>query len=154
MSAAGYTFTTEGAQPLAAATAETVVNAISATNDTLMCVEFGISFDGVTSSAVPVLVELCHSTQAGGGTSSTATINQIRGATRTAGFTAQRQYTVEPTVLTVLKSWLIPAFNGSLVMQFPLGREPEQNTTVDGLLLRATAPAVVNCRAYMEIEEG
>lgn len=151
---AGYSFTTEGAQALAAATAETMVNAINAANGLIRLVEFGVSFDGVSSSAVPVLVELCSSTQAGAGTSSSATIRQLRGPTRTVQFTAERQYTVEPTVITVLKEWLVPAFNGLLVIQFPLGREPEQTITLDGLLIRATAPATVNGRAYMEIEEG
>ena len=113
-----------------------------------------MSFDGVTATAVPVLVELCHCTQAVAGTSSSATITQIRGQTRTVQGTAQRQYTVEPTVITVLKPYLVRADGGLLVIQFPLGREPEQGVTLDGLLIRATAPATVNGRAGMEIEEG
>ena len=151
---AGYVITTEGAQPLTAATAETMLNFINAANSKLLLVEFSVSFDGVTATAVPVLVELCHSTQAGAGTSSSATIRQIRGATRTVQGTAERQYTVEPTVITVLKEWLVRPDGGLLHLQFPLGREPEQNTTLDGLLLRATAPATVNARASMEVENG
>ena len=151
---AGYVITTEGAQPLAAATAETMLNFINAANSTLLLVEFSVSFDGVTASAIPVLVELGHCTQAGAGTSSSATIRQIRGATRTVQGTAQRQYTVEPTVITVLKEWLVRPDGGLLHLQFPLGREPQQNTTLDGLVLRATAPATVNVRAGMEVENG
>ena len=54
----------------------------------------------------------------------------------------------------MLKDWLVRPDGGLPHLQFPLGREPEQNTTLDGLLVRATAPAVVNARASMEIENG
>jgi hypothetical protein len=153
--AAGYVVSTIGSLALAAATAKTILNVIAATNGLLRIVEFSVSFDGVTASAVPAAVELCYSTQAGAGTPGTApTINQMRGATRTVQATAQQNYSAEPSVLTVWKHWLVPVYNGLLVVQFPLGREPEETVTADGLLLRVTAPAVVNCRAYFEFEEG
>ena len=151
---AGYTIDTEGAEALAAATAETVLNFINAANGKFVLVEFEISFDGITATAVPVLVELCSSTQAVAGTSSAATVKQIRGATRTVQGTARHSYTAEPTVLTVLKSWFVRADGGLFAKQYPLGREPEQAVTSDGLLLRCNAPATVNVRASMEIEEG
>ncbi len=152
--AAGYTFTTEGAEALAAATAETILNLINAANSLVRLIEFGISFDGVTATAVPVLVELMNSTQATAGTSSSATIRQLRGPTRTVQASAAHSYTVEPTVLTGLREWLVRPDGGLLIIQFPLGREPEQVTTADGFPIRATAPAIVNVRGYMEFEEG
>jgi len=151
---AGYTIDTEGAEALAAATAETILNWVNAANGKIMLVEFEISFDGVDATAVPVLVELCSSTQATAGTSSAAAIKQIRGATRTVQATGRHSYTAEPTTLTVLKSYFVRADGGLFVKQYPLGREPEQGVTLDGLLLRCTAPAVVNVRASMEVEEG
>jgi hypothetical protein len=131
MSVPGYVIETAGSIALAAATAKTILNVINGTNTITRLCEFGVSFDGVTPTAVPVVVELCYSTQALG----------------------SRNYTAEPTALTVWKRWLVPAFNGSMVLPFPLGREPEQIVTADGLALRCTAPAIVNVQAYLEFEE-
>lgn len=150
---AGYVAVSR-AQALAAATAETMVNIINAANSLVRVVEFGVSFDGVTATAVPVQVDLCLSTQAGAGTAAGSTITQIRGATRTVQATAGTGYTAEPTVLTVIKTWYVRADGGLFVMQFPLGREPMQSTTADGICVRATAPAGVNADCYIEFEEG
>ena len=57
--------------------AKTVILAISAANSGLLVVEFGISFDGVTASAVPALVELVSSTQAGAGTPATTPTDKV-----------------------------------------------------------------------------
>lgn len=157
MATPGYTVTTgTAAIALAAATAKTLIDLLAAANDYPTVVEFGVSFDGVTPSAVPVLVELCHSTEGAAGTSTGGTIRQVRGPRATANITAGVNYTVEPTTLTVLKHWLVPPTSG-MVMQFPLGREPEGIVTAatagKGLCLRVTAPAIVNVRAYIEYEE-
>jgi hypothetical protein len=156
MAAPGYAIETAGAIALVAATPKTVLNIINGTNALVRMTGFSVSFDGVTSSAVPVLVEIGASTQATAGTPTggTFTPTQVRGPTRTCQATGGRNYSVEPTVITAWFPFLVPAFNGLLVMQFPLGREPEQIVTADGLLLRCTAPAAVNCRAWMEFEEG
>ena len=153
--AAGYVVATIGSLALAAATAKTVLSLITAANALTRIVELYVGFDGVTATAIPPTVELCYSTQAGAGTpGTTPTIVQIRGATRTVQATGAQNYSAEPTVLTVWKSWLIPAYNGSLLIQAPLGREPEQIVTADALCIRVTAAAIVNCRAYIEFEEG
>jgi len=151
---ARYTVESNGDIALSAATAKTILNWISGSNALSRVVELSVSFDGVTSTAEPVTVELCSSTQATAGTSTSHTIAQSGGPTRTAQGTAQRNYTAEPTVLTVLKRWLIRADGGLLLIQFPLGREPEQITTADGLCVRCTAPATVNAQGYLEVEEG
>ena len=150
---AGYTVESNGDIALVAATAKTILNAINAANALLRIVEFGVSFDGVAAAAEPVTVELCSSTQATAGTSTSHTIVQIRGPTRTVQGTAQRAYTAEPTVITVLKRWLVHPQTG-IVLQFPLGREPEQVVTADGLVIRCTAPATLNAQGYIEFEEG
>ena len=154
MATPGYTVASAGNIALTAATAKTVLNIINASNSLIRIVEIGVSFDGVTSTAVPVVVELCKSTQAGAGTSTSHTIVQGRGPTRTVQATAARNYTAEPTVLTAYKRWLVPAFMGLVVIQFPLGREPEIITSANAYALRCTAPAAVNFQGYMEFEEG
>lgn len=152
MSETGYTIETNGAVALAAATAKTVLNVIGVANATFQITEFAISFDGASSTAVPVLVELCRSTQATAGTSTAATVHQGRGPTRTAQCSGAVNYTAEPTVLTTYRRWLVHPQAG-MVMQFPLGREPDQSGAA-GLALRVTAPAAVNCQGHIEFEEG
>jgi hypothetical protein len=156
MATPGYVIETTGDIALTAATAKTILNVVNGTNALIRLVEFSVSFDGVTATAEPVVVELCGSTQATAGapTGGTITLTQIRGPVRTAQSTGRRNYTAEPTVLTVWKRWLVSAFGGLLVLQFPLGREPEMITTVAGMCLRCTAPAAVNAQAYLEVEEG
>jgi len=152
---AGYVVAGVGNMALSAATAKTIVNVINSANGLIRLTEISASFDGVTATAVPVAVELCSSTQATAGTPGTSpTPRQIYGPTRAALSTAAEDYTSEPTVLTVLKTWFIRADGGVFVLQSPLGRETEQSVTVDGLLLRCTAPAAVNARGYIEFEEG
>ena len=151
--AAGYVAETTGDVALTAATAKTVLSVLNAANSLIRIVELSVSFDGTSATAEPVTVELCSSTEAGAGTSTAHTIVQCRGATRTVQATAKRNFTAEPTTLTVLKRWLVHPQTG-ITVQFPLGREPEQVTTADALCIRCTAPAGVNAQAGIEFEEG
>lgn len=151
--AARYTVESNGNIALVAATAKTCLSFIAASNALFRVIEIAVSFDGTSSSAVPVLVELCYSTQAGAGTSTSHTIAQTGGPTRTVQGTAARNYSAEPTALTTWKRWLIHPQTG-FAMQYPLGREPEEVVTADAICLRLTAPANVNMQGYMEVEEG
>lgn len=150
---AGYTVETNGDIALTAATAKTIMSVINAANGLIRLCELSVSFDGTSGSAEPVTVELCSSTEGGAGTATSHTIAQIRGATRAVQATAKRNFTAEPTTLTVLKRWLVHPQTG-IVVQFPLGREPEQVTTADALCVRCTAPANVNAQGCLEFEEG
>lgn len=119
--------------------------------------EAAVSFDGVTASAIPVYMELCQSTQAGAGTGGTApTIAQVRGvATGGQAPTASGSHSVEPTVLTRIRSWYVTPNGGLLVYPLPLGREVECHSsggTIKALALRSTPAAAVNLQAYMEVE--
>ncbi|GAA1015856.1 hypothetical protein Aple_010560 [Acrocarpospora pleiomorpha] len=148
-----YTVETNGDIALTAATAKTVLSYIAGSNAPMRVIEMELGFDGVNTTGEPVTVELCKSTEAGAGTATSHTILQSGGPTRTAQGTAKRNFTAEPTVLTVIKRWLVHPQTGR-TWQFPLGREPEQNTGAQALVLRCTAPANVNCQGYMEVEEG
>lgn len=153
--AAGYVVAGVGDMALSAATAKTVVSVINAANALIRLTEISVSFDGISSTAEPILVELCSSTQATAGTpGSSPTPTQIYGPTRTVQAAGAEDYSAEPTVISVLKPWLIRADGGLLIIQSPLGREAEQTTTADALLIRCTAPATVNAVAYIEFEEG
>lgn len=141
----------------APAAVHTFMMAIAPAGHGLSLVEFGVSFDGVTSSAIPVLVELVSSTQAGAGTAGVSTvITQIRGrATSGSAPTFGGNYTAEPTTLVALKRWYVPAFMGLFVYQAPLGREAETDSsggTIKAIGIRITPPATVNAVGYMEVE--
>ena len=155
--AAGFTVATAAATALVAATAKTLVNIIAGANRQCIFCEVSNSFDGVTASAVPVLVELVESTQAGAGTPGTSPTPRLIRGLGAALATAAESYSAEPTVLTQAKQWLVTPNGGLLVVQFPLGREPQTNVsgsaTILAMGLRDTAPAIVNARAYIEFEE-
>jgi hypothetical protein len=145
---------TEGEVALAAAaTAKSILNAIAATGKVLRITELGISLDATPTE--PVLVELCRSTQATAGTSTAVTPRQSGGnPNATVGATAAKNYSAEPTVLTPIREWTL-ADKAPLVIQFPLGREPE-SLDGDGLVLRLTNPTGTSpsARAYIEFCEG
>ncbi|MFI6299538.1 hypothetical protein ACIBEJ_48645 [Nonomuraea sp. NPDC050790] len=147
-----YAIDTQGDVALVAATAKTVLNVVAATGSGLKVVELSVTFDGTSVTAEPVTVELTRSTQATAGTSTATTPAQVSGASRAALASGARAYTAEPTVVSVVKRWLVHPQAG-LVLQFPLGREPQQNTAGQAMGLRCTAPAGVNCQAYMEWTE-
>ena len=144
--------------PFSAATgAKTFMMAIAPAGHGLALVEFSISTDGVTSSAVPMRVDIVQSTQATAGTSGvTPTITQIRGrGTGGSAPTGGGNYTAEPTVLTIVKTFYVPQFMGILPFQLPLGREIECDSsagTIKALGIRVNTSATVNILGYMEVE--
>jgi hypothetical protein len=152
MASTGYVVNT-GTIALAAATAKTCLNVIAPAQFGLCLVGFEISFDGVTASAVPVLVEIAMCSQAGAGTpaGSPPTPVQIRGQTVAHGCTIGHNYSAEPTVITPSYDWWIDPNKGVLDRLWPLGREFEQNPS-KGIAVRCTAPATVNVRVSMEWE--
>lgn len=147
---------------LTAATAKTIMYLIAGSNNQPAMTETCISFDGVTSSAVPVLVEFCMGTAATNSTpgtgSTTFTPVQLRGwPAQSSAHSGANACTSEPTVLTVIKPYLITPYGGVLFVQSPMGREPTgivtASTMAKMLAWRCTAPAGVNTRGYMEFEE-
>ena len=154
MAKAGYSIVTGGAVALSAATAKSVLGVKSHANFGLDLKKFKVGFDGVTASAVPVLVELCYATFATNspGTASTSvTPAQIYGRSVTVGATAAKTWTTEPTVLTVVQEWLLSPNGGLVMYDFPLGDTPDSAVS-EGFVIRCTAPAIVSVRASMEFE--
>src|SRR4051812_21548937 len=119
MPKAGYT-ATSGSVALAAATAKTVLNIIAPAQFGIDLRSIEIAFDGVTASNVPVLVEICSSTQgAAGTTGSTPTVNQVYGRAITAGFTAGAAYSAEPTTLTAIDAFTLSPNGGLVIRDWP-----------------------------------
>ena len=154
MSKAGYSAPAAAAVALVAATAKSVVGVKGHSAFGVDWTKYRLSFDGATSTAVPVLVELCYATFATNspGTASTSiTINQTYGRATAAGFTAAYNWTTEPTVLTVLDAFTVPAFNGTVVYDAPFGTSADSAVS-EGFVIRCTAPANVNCRPTLWFE--
>lgn len=154
MAAVGYSCTTEGTVALSAATAKTIIGVRAHANSGLQLKGFEVAFDGVTASAVPVLVEVCYCTFGANppGTNSTSTTpRQNHGRSLTAGFTSGKNWTTEPTTLTVLKEILMAPDKGLISFQYPLGQEPDCALS-EGFAIRCNAPATVNVRATMNVE--
>lgn len=157
MAKAGYTVSTSAAVALSAATAKTALMVISPAQFGIDLIKFRVSFDGVTASAVPALVEVVRSTNASNSTpgtantSETSNIVQAYGRAITTGFTAFSASTSEPTVLTVVERFLLTPTGGTLVYDSPLGTSFEADVSA-GLGIRLTAPATVNarCSAWFE----
>lgn len=151
MPKAGYT-ATSGSVSLAAATAKTVLNIIAPATFGIDLRSIAISFDGVTASNVPVLVELCSSTQGVAGTVGTSpTVQQGYGRAITAGFTAGAGYSAEPTTLTTIDAWTLSPNGGLVIRDWPLGEGFDQDVS-KALAVRLTAPATVNSRVTMKFE--
>lgn len=143
----------------AASGAKTVLNIIAGANQPIAIVEWGVSFDGVTSSAVPATVNLCQSTQATTGTpgASAPAVVQLNGRAITAQFTTAHNYTAEPTALTVIEQVFVPQYMGIYVKQYPLGQEPDTDLsggTVKALAIRVNTSATVNVLAYAKVTIG
>ena len=105
-------------------TGKTAVMIIASATIPFKIIEIGASVD---SGSGRCFVELVESTQAGAGTSTGTghkqTGDYTAGTDGTPESTYGREYSAEPTTLTVLKHWWFPN-PGPFVIQFPLGREP------------------------------
>lgn len=155
MAKAGYSIVTGAAVALSAATAKTILFATAAAQFGMDLKKISVAFDGVTASAVPVLVEVMRSTAASNSTpgtgNSSGTVNQIYGRTITAGFVGGYACTSEPTVLTVCRSFLLTPNGGVVIYDFPLGDTLDCDVS-NGFAIRCTAPATVNVRGDMVFE--
>lgn len=153
MTAPLYKCSTEGAVALVAATAKTILGVKAHANSGLLVSAFRIGFDGVTASAVPILVEFQYDTWATNspGTNSTSTTpRQINGRVLTAGFTSGKTWSTEPTALTTLEDFIITPNGGLLWYDIPLAKEYDC-ALAEGFSVRCNAPAGVNVRAILEV---
>ncbi len=141
-----YSAEVGAAVALVAATAKTVLSVIAPAQFGVDLRKYRLGFDGVTASAIPVVVEIVSWTTDGTGTA--GTVVQTSGRSITAGFTTKYNYSVEPTTATLIDRFTITPNGGTIVYDFPYGDSPD--TAVSNLIgLRCTAPAAVNVNATM-----
>lgn len=155
MAKAGYDISTEANVGLVAATAKTVLGVLAPAQFGCDLRAIKVSFDGVTNTDKPVLCELVAATFATNppGTNSTsATVQQVYGRAITAGFTGAYAWSTEPTVLSVLQTWLLTPNGGTYDADLPLA-ETFDNDVSKGFAIRLTAPtSAVNARGTFRVE--
>ena len=144
-----YSAITGGEVALSAATAKTVLAITSPAQHGFKLTKAMYAFDGVTAANEPVLVEVVEFTQ-GTGTSTAVTLADVAGLAVAAAsnFEGRKNFTSEPTGLSVLDEVSVTPFAGAVVLPFPLGEEYEIGVSL-GIGLRFTAPQTVNVRATL-----
>jgi len=136
----------------ATAGVKTVLKLITPTTFAIECKEIGIFTDGVTASAVPATWTYFTSDETTAGTGSgTAVTTQISGSTQAHGLTVSQKHSAEGTTYTTVKHGYIPQYMGTLILQFPLGDEPESpGGTADSFGITINVTANVNVLAYIK----
>lgn len=154
MSKAGYSAPAAAAVALVAATAKSVIGVSAPAQFGVDLTKYRLSFDGVTATNTPVLVELCYATFAtnGPGTNSTSiTVAQTYGRAITAGFTAAYNWSAEPTVLTTIDNYTVTPNGGTVIVDIPTGSTPDSAVS-QGFVIRLTAANAVNVRPTLWFE--
>lgn len=118
--------------------------------------ELGVSFDAAATTSA-VLVDLYRTTTIGSpaGTSTTP-VRENASADSAASATGLVSLTTEPTAVELIRSFYVQPFGGLVVLQFPLGREPQMSgTSANRIGVRVTTPASTtpNARAWLAFEE-
>ncbi|MET8985821.1 hypothetical protein ABZW49_10270 [Nonomuraea wenchangensis] len=151
MAKCGYIAVTGGAVSLASSTAKSVLGVRAAADFGIDLKKIHFGFTGVTASDAPVLCELCYATfatNAPGTASTTVTPVQVYGRTISPAATAARNWTTEPTVLSVLEEITLTPNGGTMLYDLPLG-DTFDSAVSEGFVLRFTAGASVSVRATM-----
>lgn len=148
-----YSATTEGAQTLIAATPETLIQLRGASTIKGKIRKWGVFFNGVTATAVPVAVRLLRQTT--DGTSSGATEaawdpdNPTANCTAFIGFSS-----TEPTAGEVLETAFVHPQAGFYVAEYPPDCRPTlDNAATSRIGIECNAPAGVDARAFVVWEE-
>lgn len=135
---------------LVAATVETIIELTCPAGVTGKLIAMDVTFNGVTATAVPVVVDIVEYATSVAGTAFTP-LDYDRAGPTTARITAKHIMTAEGATPTVLQHWYIPPTSG-FSYQWPLGRELVLDVS-KSYGLRCTAPAVVNVLATLVWEE-
>lgn len=141
--------TTNGEIALSAATAKTVLQLVAPANTILAVHGFEVSFDGVSNTAEPVIIQLLRQTTAGTATSRTPLKTKDRSTALAA--TGSENASAEPTAGDILKTFHVHPQAGVV---YPFTLDGELELPGGGRLgLKLTAPASVNTLATINFEE-
>lgn len=136
-------------EALTAATVKTCVQYVAPSTGEVRIRAWGISLDGVTAANVPGDVDLLRQTTAG--TASALTPVDWENGARTAGGTAQKTFTVEPTAGNVLHPAQVTP-NGGLYECW-YGDDGPKVPASGRIGIRANFANNVNASVWMLVEE-
>lgn len=129
---------------LTASTTKTLLQLVTGATRQLVVKEFGISFDGVDATKIPIQVDLLRQTTAGTSAALTLVLNDT---TQPAAIsTALQTFTAEPTASDVDWSEYLTPAGGFDRVQFPLGEEIVVPVSAR-LGIRCIVPAGTACNA-------
>lgn len=136
--------------------AKTILKLITPTSFYIHIHELKVSTDGVTASAVPAVLEWGTSDETTAGTQvGTAVTTQIKGRAQADGLTVGQNFSAEGTTYTIVDGIFMPQYNGLIVLQNPLGLEPDSPANAaDSMWLRINVSANVNVRASIKWSRG
>jgi hypothetical protein len=146
----GTSATNSTAVAVSAATVKTVIAVLGSGADTISLKQVRVSFNSVTATDVPALVELGITTTLGTGTAFTPV--QIIGSTVASSCTAAYNHSGEPTYSRIFFSHYLPVNNGFVDWYYPLGEEPACDPS-QGFAIRITAPQAQSVFASMTYSE-
>lgn len=147
---AGYSALVGAPVALAVGVAKSVISLICPATHGADIIKLRVAFDGITATDKEVLVELVAFTADGTGTA--GVVNQTYGRTIAPGFTTKYNYSVEPTVPTILDRWALTPIGGTALYDLPLGATPDIGPSTL-VALRLTAPtSVVNYNGGIWVE--
>ena len=135
---------------LVAATAKTIIQTVAPTNHRQKILGWGVFFDGTSVTAEPVQVELIRQSTAGTSVALTP-VKDDDSLAESILSTALKTFSVEPTSTDIIDVVEVHPQQGYEIM-YPLGQEKKVGGG-DRVGIRCTAPAAVNVRAKMRIEE-
>lgn len=138
----GTSGTNTTAVALVAATAKTVVAVLGTANDTLGLRRVRLSFNSVTATDAPAVVEVGIISAIG--TLTAFTPVQAAGRALASSASAGYNSTVEPTYVRILDSLYVPVQNGLYEAWLPLGDEYSADVS-QGFAIRVTSPAAGSC---------
>jgi hypothetical protein len=153
----GYTCGTEGEVSLSAATTKTIIGVKAHANSGLDLLKVAIHALASGSSAPgfePILVEVMYATWASNspGTNSTSTTpRQVYGRVLTAGFTAGKNWTAEPTTLTPIDGEFALHPQTGWMEWKPYGATPDC-ALAEGFVVRCNSDNAVAVRANLLVE--
>jgi hypothetical protein len=142
---------TTGEEALGAAAAETVLMVLAAANHAIKIQAWGVFFDGVSPTAEPVLVKLVRHSSAGTFTDTVTIAAWDDNTAETFDTTAKETCTAEPTKTPVLECKNVHPQTGYEAF-YPIGQEIHVKAAGQ-IGIEVTAPAAVNCTAYIRFEE-
>ena len=139
-------------QALAAATAETLLQLVTPATREAKVLGFSVSAKSVTSSDVPMLIEILLQTTTGTGSAVTPAPYKRTNLPASLCTGCQKSFTAEPTASTILRRFYLTPIGGLIVYHFPEGQEIQLPVSTR-VGLRVTSPQAQTAVGELIFEE-